>query len=50
AEVEEEDWSRPRFFSGYNSSRRKNSGGLNIRDSIEDGGTIVGGGIGDSLA
>ncbi|GJY24017.1 hypothetical protein Tco_0397675 [Tanacetum coccineum] len=46
AEVEEEDRSRPRFLSGNNSSGRKNSRGLNIRDSIEDGGTIVGGGIG----
>ncbi|GJY31263.1 hypothetical protein Tco_0414758 [Tanacetum coccineum] len=45
AEVEEDDRSRPHFLSGNNSSGRKNSRGLNIGDSIKDGGTIVGGGI-----
>ncbi|GKG64841.1 hypothetical protein Tco_0665715, partial [Tanacetum coccineum] len=33
-----------------NSFGRKNSLGLNIGDGIEDEGTIVGGGIGDSLS
>ncbi|GKG20534.1 hypothetical protein Tco_0380335 [Tanacetum coccineum] len=48
--VEEDDRSQPHFLSGNNSSGRKNSRGLNIGDSIGDGGIIVGGGIGDSLA
>ncbi|GJZ75238.1 hypothetical protein Tco_0639703 [Tanacetum coccineum] len=45
AEVEEDDRARPRFLGGNNSFGRKKSWGLNIGDSIEDGGTIVGGGI-----
>ncbi|GJU12430.1 hypothetical protein Tco_1134826 [Tanacetum coccineum] len=44
-EVEEDDQLRPHFLSGNNSSIRKKSWGLNIGDSIEDGGIIVGGGI-----
>nr|GEY03776.1 zinc finger, CCHC-type [Tanacetum cinerariifolium] len=49
-DVEEDDRSRPCFLSGNNSSGRKNSRGLKISDSIKDGGTMIGGGIGDSLA
>ncbi|GJW63520.1 hypothetical protein Tco_0115404 [Tanacetum coccineum] len=49
AEIKEDDRSRPRFLSGNNSSERKNYGGLKFRDSIEDEGTIVGGGIGNII-
>nr|GEV57740.1 hypothetical protein [Tanacetum cinerariifolium] len=45
-EVEEDNRSRPRFLCGNNSLGRKNSRGLNIGDSIEDGGTITDVGIG----
>nr|GEX70994.1 histone H2AX [Tanacetum cinerariifolium] len=44
-EVEEGDRSRPHFLGGNNSSGRNNYWGLNISDSIGDGGTITGGGI-----
>nr|GFD21690.1 hypothetical protein [Tanacetum cinerariifolium] len=48
--IEEEARSWPHFLGGNKSSGRKNSRGLNIGDSIGDGGIITGGGIGDSLA
>nr|GFA86497.1 retrotransposon protein, putative, Ty1-copia subclass [Tanacetum cinerariifolium] len=39
----EDDWSWPCFLGDENSSGRKNS----LRLGIEDGGVIIGGGIGD---